>query len=29
MANMSPKKNPMPVQDPAVRAHNFDEVATG
>ena len=29
MANMSPKKNPMPVQDPCVRARNFDEVATG
>ncbi|MCQ2430435.1 MAG: NADPH-dependent glutamate synthase [Clostridia bacterium] len=27
--NMSPKKNPMPVQDPEVRAHNFDEVALG
>ncbi len=27
--NMSPKKNPMPSQDPKVRAHNFDEVATG
>lgn len=24
-----PKKHPMPSQDPAVRAHNFDEVATG
>ena len=23
-----PKKHPMPSQDPAVRAHNFDEVAT-
>ncbi|MBR6795314.1 MAG: NAD(P)-binding protein, partial [Clostridia bacterium] len=28
-ANMSPIKNPMPTQDPAVRAHNFDEVALG
>ena len=28
-ANMSPKKNPMPCQQPAVRARNFDEVATG
>ncbi len=27
--NMSPKKNPMPSQDPKVRAHNFDEVAIG
>ena len=27
--NMSPAKNPMPVQDPAVRARNFLEVATG
>ncbi len=27
--NMSLKKNPMPTQDPAVRAHNFSEVATG
>ena len=27
--NMSPTKNPMPTQDPAVRAHNFDEVALG
>ena len=27
--NMSLKKNPMPVQDPQVRAHNFLEVATG
>ena len=24
-----PKKNEMPVQDPKVRAHNFNEVATG
>ena len=29
MANMSPKKNPMPTQAPEVRAHNFDEVAIG
>ncbi|MBQ7059911.1 MAG: NADPH-dependent glutamate synthase [Firmicutes bacterium] len=29
MANMSLKKNPMPSQDPKVRAHNFDEVAIG
>ena len=29
MPNMSPKKNPMPVQDPAVRARNFGEVALG
>lgn len=28
-ANMSLTKNPMPTQDPAVRAHNFSEVATG
>ena len=28
-ANMSPTKNPMPTQDPAVRAKNFDEVAIG
>lgn len=28
-ANMSLKKNPMPVQDAKVRARNFDEVATG
>ena len=27
MANMSPKKNPMPTQQPSVRAHNFSEVA--
>ena len=26
---MSLKKNPMPSQEPAVRAHNFDEVAIG
>ena len=29
MANMNPKKNPMPTQDATVRAHNFDEVALG
>ena len=29
MANMSPKKNPMPTQSPEARAHNFDEVALG
>lgn len=29
MPNMSLKKNPMPSQKPSVRAHNFDEVATG
>ena len=29
MANMSPKKNPMPTQAPEVRAHNFKEVALG
>ena len=29
MANMSPKKTPMPVQEPLVRAKNFDEVALG
>ncbi len=28
-ANMSPNKNPMPTQEPEVRAHNFDEVAIG
>ncbi len=27
--NMDPKKCPMPVQDPAVRKHNFEEVALG
>ena len=26
-ANMNPKKNPMPTQEPKVRARNFDEVA--
>ena len=29
MPNMNPKKNEMPTQDPAVRAHNFSEVALG
>ncbi len=29
MANMTPKKNPMPSQEPLVRAQNFDEVALG
>ena len=29
MPNMSLKKNEMPVQDPAVRSSNFDEVALG
>lgn len=29
MANMSPDKNPMPVQDPKVRNKNFEEVALG
>lgn len=29
MANMSPKKVPMPEQEPHVRNHNFEEVATG
>jgi len=29
MANMNPKRNEMPTQDPHVRAHNFDEVALG
>jgi glutamate synthase (NADPH/NADH) small chain len=29
MANMSPKKNEMPVQKPDVRNKNFDEVALG
>lgn len=28
-ANMSPTRNPMPTQDPKVRARNFDEVALG
>ncbi len=29
MANMNPKKNPMPVQEPHIRARNFEEVALG
>ena len=29
MANMNPKKNPMPTQEPQVRARNFREVAIG
>lgn len=29
MADMSPKKNEMPVQAPEIRCHNFDEVALG
>ena len=29
MANMNPKKCPMPVQDPVVRSGNFNEVALG
>ncbi len=29
MANMSPKRNEMPTQEPQVRAHNFGEVALG
>ncbi len=29
MPNMRPDKNPMPAQEPEVRAHNFDEVALG
>lgn len=29
MANMSPRKNEMPCQDPEVRTGNFDEVALG
>ena len=29
MPNMSLKKNPMPTQEPEVRAHNFKEVALG
>lgn len=28
-ANMNPKKNPMPSQEPSIRARNFDEVALG
>ena len=29
MANLNPQKTPMPLQDPKVRAYNFDEVALG
>jgi len=29
LPNMKPNKNEMPMQDPKVRAHNFDEVAIG
>ena len=29
MPNMSNKKNPMPSQNPEIRAHNFEEVAIG
>ena len=29
MANMKLNRNPMPTQEPSVRAHNFDEVALG
>ena len=29
MANMNPKRNVMPTQEPKVRARNFDEVALG
>ena len=29
MPNMSPKKNPMPSQEPAIRARNFKEVTLG
>ena len=29
MANMNPKKNEMPTQEPLVRARNFSEVALG
>ena len=29
MAGIIPNKNPMPTQQPQVRAHNFDEVALG
>ena len=29
MANMNPKKNPMPTQDPILRGKNFEEVALG
>ena len=27
--NTSPMKNPMPMQDPVLRARNFDEVTLG
>ncbi len=29
MPNMSMKKNPIPTQDPQIRAHNFEEVTLG
>ena len=29
MANMNPRKLPMPEQEPGMRSHNFDEVALG
>lgn len=29
MPNMTPSKTPMPVQDPELRSHNFEEVALG
>lgn len=29
MPNMNPKKNPIPSQDPEIRAKNFDEVSLG
>lgn len=29
MADMSPKKNPMPTQEPEIRRNNFNEVAIG
>ena len=29
MPNMSPEKNPMPTRAPQLRAHDFEEVATG
>ena len=29
MPNMSLNKNPMPIQDPKVRANNFNEVTLG
>ena len=29
MANMNPKKTPVPEQDPKVRATNFEEVCLG